>query len=149
MYFCTMKNHSNKDIENILEGKGVKPTANRIIILREFLNASHPLTLADLELLSEFSLDKATIFRTLELFTQKDVVHVIEDGSRSFKYELCHGGVRHSVSDQHVHFYCENCKELFCLEDVQIPLVQVPEGFITRSVNYMIKGICPKCSLYR
>ena len=87
-----------------------------------------------------------SIFRVLELFAEKDVVHVIEDGSRALKYELCHASGDHSPADQHVHFYCERCHETYCLEDVPIPPVAIPDGFTAHSVNYMIKGLCPTCS---
>lgn len=137
---------SNIDIENILEGKGIKPTSNRILVLRELMKASHPVSLADMEISLGFSMDKASIFRVLELFAGKDVVHVIEDGSRSLKYELCHSHTHHSISDQHVHFYCERCKETYCFETVKVPMIDVPAGFIPHSVNFMIKGICFKCS---
>lgn len=137
---------SNNDVEDILTRKEVKPTSNRILVMRELIKASHPVSLADLEISLGFSMDKASIFRVLELFSEKDIIHVIEDGSRSLKYELCHSGTHHTISDQHVHFYCERCKETYCLEDVSVPLVNIPEGFSPHAINYMIKGICPKCS---
>lgn len=137
---------SNNDVEDILTRKEVKPTSNRILVMRELIKASHPVSLADLEISLGFSMDKASIFRVLELFSEKDIVHVIEDGSRSLKYELCHSGTHHTISDQHVHFYCERCKETYCFEDVSVPLVNIPEGFSPHAINYMIKGICPKCS---
>lgn len=127
-------------------GKGIKPTSNRILVMRELMKASHPVSLADLERTLGFSMDKASIFRVLELFAEKEIVHVIEDGSRSFKYELCHSGTHHTISDQHVHFYCEQCKETYCFESVSVPLVNMPEGFYPHAINYMIKGVCPKCS---
>lgn len=46
---------SNIDIENILNEKGVKPTSNRILVMRELAEASHPVSLADLESMSGFS----------------------------------------------------------------------------------------------
>lgn len=140
-----IKNMANNDIETLLERKGVKPTSNRILVMRELMKATNPVNLADLEVLLGFTLDKASIFRVLELFAEKDVVHVIDDGSRSLKYELCHGDTRHSVADQHVHFYCERCKETFCIECVKVPEVRLPEGFHTHAVNYVIKGLCPRC----
>ena len=93
-----------------------------------------------------FFFRKASIFRMLELFSEKEIVHVIEDGSRSFKYELCYSDTHHTISDQHVHFYCERCKQTYCFESDRIPLVNIPEGFYPHAINYMIKGICPKCS---
>lgn len=137
---------SNNDVEDILTRKEVKPTSNRILVMRELIKALHPVSLADLEISLGFSMDKASIFRVLELFSEKDIVHVIEDGSRSLKYELCHSGTHHTIADQHVHFYCERCKETYCFEDVSVPLVNIPEGFSPHAINYMIKGICPKCS---
>lgn len=137
---------NNSDIENILSSKGIKPTANRILVIKQLMKASHPLNLASLEILLEFSMDKASIFRVLELFAKNDVVHVIEDGSRSLKYELCRSGNNHSIADQHAHFYCEVCKETYCLESTSVPVIDVPDGFKPHSINYMIKGICPKCS---
>lgn len=137
---------SNNDVEDILTRKEVKPTSNRILVMRELIKASHPVSLADLEISLGFSMDKASIFRVLELFSEKDIIHVIEDGSRSLKYELCHSGTHHTIADQHVHFYCERCKETYCFEDVSVPLVNIPEGFLPHTINYMVKGICPKCS---
>lgn len=133
------------DIEQLMLQKKVKPTANRILVARELAKASRPLSLNDLEVAMEHSMDKASIFRVLEVFAENDIVHAIEDGSRSVKYELCNSETVHSIADQHVHFYCEQCKETFCFKSVKVPLIGMPEGFTPHSVNYMIKGICPKC----
>lgn len=46
------------NIENILNRKGVKPTSNRILVAKELMKASHPVNLADLEILLGFSMDK-------------------------------------------------------------------------------------------
>ena len=137
---------NNADIENLLQDKGVKPTANRILVMRELMQATRPVNMADLEKSIGYTMDKASVFRVLELFAEKDVVHVIEDGSRSLKYELCHSGKKHSIADQHAHFYCEHCKETYCIEAAKVPMIDMPDGFTPHSVNYMIKGICPKCN---
>lgn len=129
----------------MLSAKGVKPTANRVLVMRELMKASHPVSLADLESALQFTMDKSSIFRALEVFAQNDAVHVIEDGSRSVKYELCHSGGEHSISDQHAHFYCERCGETYCIKSAKVPVIDMPAGFAPHSINYMIKGICPEC----
>lgn len=134
----------NTKTEDILSRKGVRPTPNRILVMKTLMQVSNPVSLADLERLLGFTMDKASIFRVLELFAGKDIIHVIEDGSRSQKYELC-GGTHHSIDDLHAHFYCEHCKKTFCFSNVHIPMIDVPDGFLSYSINYMIKGICPKC----
>lgn len=131
--------------EKILLNKGIKPTPNRILIIRELLKTDRAISIGDLETMLEFTMDKASIFRVLELFSDKDVVHEVQDGTRSLKYELCHSLGHHSIWDQHVHFYCERCNETYCFEDKKVPLIEMPEGFTARNANYLIKGICPKC----
>lgn len=133
------------DPVTILESCGIKPTANRILVVKELAKSSRPVNLAYLE--TELcTMDKTSIFRVLELLAEKNMVHVIEDGSRSLKYELCQGGANHSFADQHVHFYCDSCKETFCFESVRVPEIDIPAGFRPRAVNYVLKGLCPKCS---
>lgn len=61
----------NDRIENILNDRGIKPTANRILVMNELMKASNPVSLADLEVLLGFSMDKASIFRVLELFLKR------------------------------------------------------------------------------
>lgn len=131
--------------DKYLQQRGVKPTALRIQIYNELEKARHPLSLKDLEdrLLS---IDRSTIFRTLSLLLQHHLVHGIEDGSGSMKYEICHGHNDCTLDDQHTHFFCEKCHRTFCLRDTKIPQVKLPEGFQISTINYMIKGLCPNCA---
>ncbi|MDE6206408.1 MAG: transcriptional repressor [Muribaculaceae bacterium] len=132
--------------ESTLLSRGIKPTPNRILIVRELLRATHPVSLGDIEALTGYSIDKASIFRVLELFAEKELTHVIEDGSRSLKYELCHSSGHHRASDQHAHFYCENCGSVTCLDEVSLPEIAVPAQYRVKSVNLMFKGLWPDCS---
>ena len=102
-------------------------------------------SLPELEVRLE-SVDKSTIFRTLNLFRQRHLVHAIEDGSGALKYEICGGDEECGVSDMHPHFYCECCRRIFCFEEMRIPPVRLPEGFVLREINYMAKGICRACA---
>lgn len=131
-------------IEARLTSKGVKPTANRITVMRALMSASGPVSLSELEVMLE-TIDKSSIFRVLTLFVRHHVAHAIEDGSGSMKYEICTGENRCTVSDMHAHFYCEVCHRTYCLSDVQIPVVTLPSGFEMDSINYMIKGRCAEC----
>ena len=46
----------------LLEEHGIKPTANRIVVLKELVKALHPITLSELEY-RILSIDKSNIFR--------------------------------------------------------------------------------------
>ena len=108
---------NNSELENIFTSKGVKPTANRMLVLKELERSSHPVNLANFEM-SLYPMDKASIFRVLELFSKNDIIHVIKDGSRSLKYKLCHSKVHHSLTDKYAYFYCEKSGSVECLEDI-------------------------------
>lgn len=133
------------DYEQKLTERGVKPTAMRLLVYQELHKARHPLSLKELEE-RMVTADRSTIFRTLTLLLQHHLVHGIEDGSGALKYEACHGHHECTLEDQHSHFYCESCHRTFCLHDIPIPLVNLPQGFRAITINYMIKGICPQCS---
>ena len=62
------------------------------------------------------------------------------------RYELCCSNADDEEdSDLHAHFFCERCHRTFCLDNTPIPPIDLPEGFVMTSVNYMAKGICPEC----
>ena len=136
---------NNQEVIAHLEHKGVKATVNRILVYSELQEAVRPMSLKDLED-RMLNLDKSSIFRVLTLFAQHDVVHAFEDGRGVVHYELCnHQGDDHH-SHGHLHFYCEQCQKTYCLENVAIPSIELPDGFDPHSVSFVVKGICPKCS---
>ena len=127
-----------------LEKKGVRVTSIRMLVLDALMRASRTMSLADLESELE-TVDKSSIFRTLEVFEANHLVHSIDDGTGSMKYEICEGEDSCTVADMHTHFYCEKCHKTYCLKEINAPLVDLPEGFTVHSVNYIIKGICSSC----
>ena len=129
----------------LLALRDIKPTANRLLVLREMLAADRAFSLLDLED-RLVTMDKSTIFRTVSLFLDRHLIHAIDDGSGALKYAVCSDECTCSVSDQHVHFYCEGCHRAFCFRQQAVPVVQAPEGFVLRGVNYVLKGLCPACA---
>ena len=128
----------------ILDNANIKPTPNRILVTRSLLAAESPLSLLELEKDLQ-TLDRSSISRVLALLLEHGAVHAMEDGRGITKYEICHGEHHCSVSDMHAHFYCERCNRVFCFEDINAPDINIPDAFQVRSVNFMIKGICPDC----
>ena len=129
----------------MLEEHHIKPTANRLIVLRTLDGAGRPMSLTELEH-KILTIDKSGIFRTLTLFREQHLVHVIEDGGDGVRYELCHSHDDEVDDDLHVHFYCEQCQQTYCLDHIPVPGIDLPKGFVMSSVNYMVKGICPHCA---
>lgn len=128
--------------EMMLREGGVKPTANRMLILKTLSEARRPLSMAEIEAVV-MTIDKSSISRTLGLFREHHLVHIIEVGE-SLRYELCHSHDHAEHDDMHVHFYCEHCGRTFCI-DCAVPPVQLPDGFTQHSVNYTVRGVCDGC----
>ena len=128
----------------ILLQKGVKPTPNRILVLRELLDAGELMSFSDIDTALP-TLDRSSIFRVLGLFVRHNIVHSVEGGDSVARYEVCHGD-SHSPDDMHTHFYCTQCHRTYCFEHIPVPQVSFPDGFTPESFTYMAKGICPRCA---
>jgi len=134
-----------KRCTELLLRHGVKPTANRIVVVKALAAMDRPLSLTELEY-KILSIDKSGVFRALTLFRDHHLVHVIEDGGDSVRYELCRSAADGEDDDMHVHFFCERCHRTFCIEDVRIPQVPLPDGYVMATANYVVKGLCPDCA---
>ena len=135
---------NSQDLISRLESKGIRPTANRILVMKTLMGEQNPQSLSNLER-KMVSMDKSSIFRTLTLFLEHDVVHAFEDGRGVLCYELCEEKGACDHHDGHIHFYCESCQRSFCMEDIHIPSFELPEGFYPHSISFVIKGECPDC----
>ena len=131
----------------LLERHGIKPTSNRIVVVKALAAEEHPSSMTELEE-AILTIDKSGISRSLALSREHHLVHAIEDGDGNVKYELCmsHRGDNDEDDDMHVHFYCECCHQTFCFYDTPIPHILLPQGFVRKATNYMVKGLCPSCA---
>lgn len=135
---------SGDEIGQKLEKKGIRPTANRILVYQKLYTQNEPLSLSRLVSLMPM-MDKSSIFRVLGLFLEQDVVHSFEDGKGILNYEICKESGTCDHHDYHVHFYCDCCHRSFCLPRSVIPTFDLPKGFVANSVSFVVKGVCKEC----
>ena len=131
--------------EDILKNRKIKPTAVRLLVLRQLMEEEKAVSLKDLEQILIHS-DKSTIFRTLKTFEQQKLTHSIADGSGVTKYALCFESCECEPQNQHFHFHCMNCEATFCLPKQSIPSVQLPPKFTLHQANLVLKGVCANCN---
>lgn len=135
----------DKLLTDMLAARSVKPTAMRLLVLDLLVRQETALSLSDLE--EQFDkVDKVTLYRTLKTFEQHKIIHSIDDGTGSAKYALCDEGCECAPRDLHVHFHCQVCKRTFCLTDYTIPAVNLPQKFVLKEMNMVLKGLCENCS---
>lgn len=131
--------------EGILKDHGFNCTQMQIATLNVLIQAEHPVSRSDiLQALEDMNPDKITIYRILERFCEKGIVHKAYIDKRAWEYELADKCTDHQC---HPHFKCTNCGIVTCLHDVDMPLVKgLGQDFIFQRQKIMIEGIGPECS---
>lgn len=135
------------DRSEILSKHSLRNTDRREAILGVFLRGDSALSHADIEQRLDDGFDRVTLYRTLKTFLDKGILHKVLDDEGTPKYALCKescGSAGHH--HEHVHFKCTQCGLTNCLEDVQIPAVQLPRGYQPLDVNLLVQGVCQLCS---
>ncbi len=134
------------EILSILKKNQLSVTDGRRKILNLFLTSPGALAHADIEKETDAAFDRVTVYRTLQTFVDKGIIHHIPTTDNSILYALCkdncEAGHHH---DNHVHFICEQCNKTICLDDVIVPTVKLPKGFSPNHAEMVVTGICDDC----
>lgn len=134
-------------VEQILKENGIANTDSRRKILELFLDQGSALAHSDIEKKMGGALDRVTVYRTLQTFLEKGLIHTIPSTDNSIRYALCKSecseGHHH---DDHVHFVCDECGSTVCLDTVTTPVVKLPRGFKGKQVDVVVSGTCKDCN---
>ncbi|MCM1021272.1 MAG: transcriptional repressor [Muribaculum sp.] len=136
-------NSSISHISNVLGSHGIRPSAQRIAVLGVLMqHRVHPNAEQILEMLLPQmpTLSLTTVYNTLRLLVQQDVVRMLGVDRRSARYDYS--------EMPHAHVWCRQCGEL---ADVDTQLLPVAGGFnlhnyIIDEVDICYKGLCPRCA---
>ena len=133
-------------VDHILKRNQLSVTDSRKKILELFLNNDGALAHADIEKKAGEKFDRVTIYRTLQVFVEKGIIHSIPTADNSIRYALCKEdcaeGHHH---DNHVHFICSHCEKTICMEGVTVPQVKLPRGFTPDQYEMVVTGVCKDC----
>jgi Fur family ferric uptake transcriptional regulator len=134
------------DILSILKKHQLSVTDGRKQILTLFLKSPGALAHADIEKDTDAAFDRVTVYRTLQTFVDRGIIHHIPTTDNSILYALCKDNcVAGHHHDNHVHFICDECHKTICLDDVTIPEVKLPKGFKPKHTEMVVSGICDDC----
>jgi Fur family ferric uptake transcriptional regulator len=141
-----LTNNSAGAVDDILRRNHLSITESRKKILSLFLATPDALTHGDIERKAGEKFDRVTVYRTLQTFVEKGIVHTIPTAENSVLYALCKDCTEGHHHDDHVHFVCSNCGSTICLDDVVSPKIDLPEGYVAHNVQVVINGICKSCN---
>jgi Fur family ferric uptake transcriptional regulator len=135
-----------KDALDILRSNHLSNTDSRREILQVFLLSRAALAHHDIEKKTGEKFDRVTVYRTLQTFIDKGIVHTIPTSDNAVKYALCREecseGHHH---DNHIHFVCDSCGNTTCLDETAIPQIKLPQGYRQEKVNVIVNGVCKTC----
>lgn len=133
-------------VDGLLKKNSLSITDSRKKILYLFLEQTGALAHGDIEKKAGEKFDRVTVYRTLQTFVDKGIIHTIPTADNSILYALCKDecseGHHH---DHHIHFVCTHCSNTYCLDDVVTPDIKLPKGYAAKHVEVVVKGICKNC----
>ncbi len=133
-------------VDNILKRNQLSVTESRKKILEIFKIHDKALAHSDIERKAGEKFDRVTVYRTLQTFVEKGIIHTIPTPDNNIMYALCKDecttGHHH---DNHVHFICDKCHVTYCLDSVVTPQVNLPQNFLPTEINVVVKGTCKNC----
>src|ERR1700750_1361057 len=94
-----------KKIDDLLKKNNLSITGGRRRILELFLKQEGALSHNDIEKNAGEKFDRVTIYRTLQTFLEKGLIHSIPTSDNSIRYALCKDHCSDGQHrDDHVHF---------------------------------------------
>lgn len=128
-----------------LRQAGLRATPARVAVLQALLQASAPLSHAEVGELLESSLwDRATLYRNLTDLAKAGLARRVDLGDHIWRFEATRPG---HTATAHPHFVCTSCGAVACVAGAQ--LVLGPEAatspMLAQQLEVQLKGLCDSC----
>ncbi len=135
------KTVSNKKIKEMLEENGVRPSIQRMSVLKYLLEKrNHPsVDLIYRDLSEEFpTLSRTTVYNTLNALQEKGLVSSITISETEVRYDY--------KIEPHAHFKCLSCGKIYDVEiDSELLKIKSVKGHKVTETQFFMKGICKFC----
>ncbi len=129
-------------LQKLLSEKGYSVTRQRLLVFNKLRGAEEPVTVTHLAT-SLHDIDKASVYRTVELFEKIGIIHRVWSGFKS-KIELSD-----EFSAHHHHFTCLDCGKTIGLEsevlENNLREFETEHGFKLTQHSVELSGYCRAC----
>jgi Fur family ferric uptake transcriptional regulator len=134
--------------DDLLRAAGLRRTPVRVAVLKVLASAARPLDVPTIVSKLPDQTEAVTVYRTLNTFKRKKIVHRVLGEDRSGRFAL--GRADQRPAHQHPHFVCDDCGKVDCLSAVTIPnnfirSLGVIAGYAVSYPEVVLHGLCPKC----
>ena len=138
-----MKNShaSTETVKNILESKGVKPSFQRISVLKYILQENNHPSVDTIykSLVPDIpTLSRTTVYNTLKLLSEKEVISALTINDSDLRYDF--------ISEPHDHFQCKTCGKIYDIKaGANLSSLEVIDGHKIQEMQLHMKGTCKQC----
>jgi Fur family ferric uptake transcriptional regulator len=134
--------------DELLRGAGLRRTPVRVGVLKILATAVRPLDVPSILGKLPEQTDAVTVYRTLNTFTRKRLVHRVRGEDRSWRYAA--GQSSNEPAHQHPHFVCDDCGRVECLTGACIPSgfvrqLGIGAAYVVSYPEVVLHGRCPRC----
>jgi Fur family ferric uptake transcriptional regulator len=133
------------DCKTELNEADLRATPARLALMKLFETADQPVdvqTMIDFLEKNKMKTDPATVFRIVNMFTEKGLTKQIQFNEGKFRYEL-------AAKDEHHHLICQSCGRIEDISDCNIDTLQKEiekkKNFKVTSHSLEFFGTCSNC----
>ncbi len=140
-----MEKLSTLNIKELLRGRELRATSSRIEVLSIIANHGSAIPYTKIQQsLKDF--DRVTLYRILLTLIEKGIIHKASVSGTETYYAVCnHNCSSHAHNHEHIHFKCEQCNEVSCVQIDTTLSIAIP-NFSIQELNIEAKGICESCN---
>ena len=143
-----MKQDIINDFKIILKKEGMKITPQRLAVLEQFVDDNQHRESEEIYMSlkqQDIYVSRATVYRTLDLLVQNDLIRKLDIGDGRYRYESKFGQNNH----HHDHMICNKCGIIIEFVD---SIIETRQDQIALENNFLLKrhihqlfGLCKEC----
>jgi Fur family transcriptional regulator, ferric uptake regulator len=130
--------------QEVLHQHRLKRTSCREGIINAIIESGHALSENEIRDKLEGNYDRTTFYRSFKTLEENQILHKIVVDNQMVKYAIDR---MQSRNEAHAHFYCQACECVLCMESVKLPMPELPRGYVPKTIELIIKGLCSKCTV--
>lgn len=141
-----------KDPKLILKNHGLHATRARLMILDALLRSGPFLDHAELMAACKEKLDRVTIWRTLHLFHERNLLLKVRSSTCGVRY-IFRGVEGKKISanqvsrqNSHLQLFCQDCGKIISVNNFELPITGLPGKFEPLYIDTIVNGTCSSCA---
>lgn len=133
------------EVSKILAHAKLRATWQRKAVLELLLEKGCPMSHGEVSAALTESLDRVTLYRTLQALTDAAIVHQVQGLDGAWRF-CAHDTEASGCPGGHPHFLCVSCGRMTCLTDQPLQHIEMPAGVEVKGKQLVVYGRCANCA---